>query len=1277
MPPAPELPQAWPLGEGIYRQFLGDFVDEMYLHDDQGVLLDVNQAACDNLGYAREELLQMRTAQISGLYSEEALLSLWRSHPPGLNVQEANKHKRRDGSVYHVDVYIACQEFQGRKYFLALARNTEEKRNRETRIMQLNAQLQSMVLERTRKWQESSRLLEAVLEQSPDAIFIKDIEGRYQYANAALVQRLKRPLEDILGRSDRELFPPDTATAYLQTDQQTLLHDAAIQFEEHLHLDGHTVIFNVLKAPYRDDKGRTIGLLGMARDITEMRQAQEQMARHYEMLRQAERIAHTGSWTLNLTSGEFTNSEMLAEMNGQQPGDPALTPDSLRQVLAADDHQALSLAIQECIAHGTPYCLDMPHKRPSGGSFPCRIRGQAFRNSAGDITMLHGTVQDLTEHMEAQERLHSLADNLPHGAIFRCEQTAKGLRLHYVSAGVQTLLGLAAHTLVNNQRTFPQTIHPDDVAGYIALVQECLRTHATFDTVCRVHHIDGRQLWLRTRATPRVAHDRVLWEGFLLDVTLEHEAQQALQRAKEAAEMAEKAKSEFLATMSHEIRTPMNTVIGMTQLLQQTSMTPKQRNYLDKVALSASALLSIINDILDFSKLEAEMLQLAPEPFTVDALLETVSAVTSLRAEQKGVEIVYAVHAQVPRQLYGDMQRLTQVLTNLVGNAIKFTERGEVVVRLHAAHDPTAEDGRTHVLHVSVRDTGIGMRPDQLEQLFRPFSQAEAHISRRYGGTGLGLAISRRLVQMMGGDITVESQPGVGSDFRFHVRMHGEQRSTLGKTLDFHDCRVLVVDDNPMARDILTGMVSSFGLDCAAAASGEDALAQLQQASDQQQPFRMVLMDWRMPGMDGLEVAARIRDDAHLSDTPAMLMVTAYCRDEVLDRITELGLQGLLVKPVTESALFNAIHDALHDRGKGTRNLQRESPLASLQIPAALQGCTVLVVDDNALNREVAQDFLQLAGMQVCTAISGRDALDQMQAQPFDVVLLDVQMPDMDGLEVARRIRQQPQWRSLPVLALTAQARVEDRQAILDSGMNGHITKPLDGHTLYTALCQTLALSTHPCERTSPALAPVVASPPTLALPRHFSADPDRAQRLLQAFVHDFAQAPAQMLPLHATQDWKGLGMLAHTIKGAIGYLHQPEALHAIHALETACYKQAVPPHTLARAHDLLEQVLAQVQSALQPQTTQPPTPATKPKPLKVRALQAAVQQALPRIQRGDYAGVRWLEQVESQLRGHTLHGLAARALALAEDLENDAACELLQQLHSALEPQLHTKGKP
>ena len=1220
----------------------------------------------------------MQTAQLSVLHSHEQLLELWKNHSHNLNVVEANKHRRKDGSTYHVDVHIACQEHDGRKYFLALARNTEEKHRREQEILKLNVQLEAIVQDRTRKWQESLRLLEAVMKQTPDAFFIKGLDGRYTYGNPALAMLLRRPLEDIIGRTDDELFDPELAKKYLLTDQETYALNAACVFEETIRGKDKTYALSIMKTPYRDEEGNVVGLLGMSRNITEMRNAQDKMAHNYEMLRQAERIAHMGSWTLDLTTNQFSNSEMLAELNGLGPDDPPLTPESLKQVMLPEQHALLSAAIQECAQNGTPYSLEVLHLRPGGGGyFPAQIRGQAYRDSDGKIVMLHGTVQDLTEHAEAEQRLQSLADNLPNGAIFRCKQTKTKLELLYVSAGIQNLLGLSPQALQGSDSAFSRAIHPEDVKPYIALIQESLRTHAPFDTTCRMLHKDGTQRWIRTRATPRMTHEDLWWEGLLLDVTTEYETQQALQRAKEAAEAAEKAKSEFLATMSHEIRTPMNTVIGMTQLLQQTSMTSKQRNYLDKVALSASALLAIINDILDFSKLEADMLHLAPEAFSLESLLESVSAVTSLRAEQKGLEVLYAVHPQVPRQLTGDVQRLNQVLTNLVSNAIKFTERGEVVVRVGAAHDPTAEDGRTHIIYFSVRDTGIGIHADQIQTLFRPFTQAEAHISRRFGGTGLGLAISRKLVQMMGGDIAVHSTPGVGSEFRFHVRLQGDMRTH--RSLQMQQCRVLVVDDNPMARDILSSMVEGFGLECDTAESGPDALEKLQHATHKGTPYQLVLMDWRMPGMDGIEAAGRIRDHSQLAQTPAMLMVTAYCRDEVMEQVSTLGLQGLLVKPVTESALFNAMHDALHQQNQSLESALPPAPHSTslMKIPQSLRGKRVLVVDDNALNREVAQDFLELAFMHVTTAFSGPDALRQMQTESFDVVLLDVQMPEMDGMEVARRIRAEPQWRELPVLALTAQARVEDRVQILDSGMDGHLTKPLDGAVLFNALCEALHLPVEPYINQTPEAGSGTGSQ-TLASPdetsnhnplvQQFAGDTARANRLLAAFARDFDNAPDQIMALYQSQDFAGLGILAHTLKGSIGYLKQPEAVEAMYQLESACEKQWVDAALVEKAQQEIEKVLEQVHAALQPPQPLMPDVPTPPIKLNLQVIQTAIQQALPRIQRGDYAGVRWLEQVETQLRGHVLHGVAARALALAEDLENEAACEILQSLLTQLQ---------
>ena len=474
-----------------------------------------------------------------------------------------------------------------------------------------------------------------------------------------------------------------------------------------------------------------------------------------------------------------------------------------------------------------------------------------------------------------------------------------------------------------------------------------------------------------------------------------------------------------------------------------------------------------------------------------------------------------------------------------------------------------------------------------------------------------------------------------------------------------------MVDDNLLARETLAAMVQNFGLSCDVTDSGEHALALLEQANHSFTPYQLVLMDWQMPGMDGLQAAQRIRDNAQLATTPAMLMVTAYNRDEVIDQVAALGLQGLLIKPVTESALFDAIQEALHPHHRADDLHIKHLPhTPTMHIPVQLQGRRVLVVDDNALNREVAQGLLELAGVQVTTASSGLEALELLQRSGFDAVLLDVQMPHMDGMEVARRIRQQPQWSCLPVWALTAQATEEDRQAILASGMDGQLTKPIHAPLLYEALQQAFAhLEPRRCSDAPPRMHDHSLD---CGIAKYFSGQQERMQRLLRAFVRDFSGAAEQMLALYQVKNLTELGMLAHTLKGSIGYLDHPAAMQAMESLEWACKQGHASSALVASAAEYLQQVLRQVQQHM---ATDPQAPHDSPPSalLDHAALIAYIDQALPAIRRGEYAGIRALEQVEMMLRGNVLHGLAAQALALTEDLETQAACTSLLELRSAL----------
>jgi CheY-like chemotaxis protein len=500
----------------------------------------------------------------------------------------------------------------------------------------------------------------------------------------------------------------------------------------------------------------------------------------------------------------------------------------------------------------------------------------------------------------------------------------------------------------------------------------------------------------------------------------------------------------------------MNAILGMSHLALETGLSPQQRNYVQKVHHSAESLLGIINDILDFSKIEAGKLDLEIIPFHLSDVLDDLANLVGLRAEDKGLELIFALPPDLPTALVGDPSRLRQVLLNLGNNAVKFTDAGEVTVAVGLL-----DSGPDSVqLKFSVRDTGIGMSQEQQERLFRPFSQADASTSRRYGGTGLGLAISHRLVQMMGGELAVDSAPGHGSTFRFSLRLPvrtepGDRPRAL-RHEGLGGARVLVVDDNAAAREVLSTMVGALDMDADTAVDGPDALRRVALAEQSDQPYDLVLMDWNMPGMDGVECARQLgQRDALQHPPPAVLMMTAFSRDEVVRRLQEQGLRigTLLTKPVTPSSLFDACTAAFGvatRRSARTANREAAGPVGR----AGLAGARVLLVEDNAINRELALDVLSGAGMVVSVAGDGQEALDILERERFDVVLMDCQMPVLDGYAATRQLRQRPGLQNLPVIAMTANAMVGDRAKVIEAGMNDHIAKPLNFQDMFAVLAR-------------------------------------------------------------------------------------------------------------------------------------------------------------------------------------------------------------------------------
>jgi two-component system, sensor histidine kinase and response regulator len=655
-----------------------------------------------------------------------------------------------------------------------------------------------------------------------------------------------------------------------------------------------------------------------------------------------------------------------------------------------------------------------------------------------------------------------------------------------------------------------------------------------------------------------------------------------LDEEKQKAEGATKAKSDFLANMSHEIRTPMNAIIGFGHLALKTDLDPKQHDYLVKIHSSAQALLGIINDILDFSKIEAGKMDMEIIDFSLDQALDNVANLVGVKSQEKGLELLLKVDPDLPNDLRGDPLRLGQVLVNLSNNAVKFTEEGEIVISAKLMEMEEGQAPSDHIkVRFGVRDTGIGLTEEQRGKLFQAFSQADASTTRKYGGTGLGLTISKRLTEMMGGEIWVESEPGVGSEFIFTAVLgvgEAQQKKTFQPDPDLKGIKVLVVDDNDTSREILEGMLSSMSFEVTLAASGQEGLAELEKA-DPDHPFDLVFMDWKMPGMDGLTASEKIKNHPDLTQKPKVIMVTAYGREEIMNQADRVGLDGFLIKPVNPSILFDAIMAAF-GKESASAGRHRRGPGAEPEGATHIRGAKVLLVEDNEINQQVAQEILGGAGLTVTVVGDGKQAVDAVQADNYHAVLMDVQMPVMDGYAATREIRKDKGFDDLPIIAMTASAMAGDREKALDVGMNDHVAKPIDVDQLFSCLANWIKPGVRgfePKADTTPKTLETAPAPPKDQLPEtieginikeglmRVGGNEKLYLSILMKLRDDYAKTDQEIKALLKSEKAGEAERLAHSIKGVAGNVGAgplqeagAELEHAIKEGETNTYEEKI-----------------------------------------------------------------------------------------------------------------------
>lgn len=754
------------------------------------------------------------------------------------------------------------------------------------------------------------------------------------------------------------------------------------------------------------------------------------------------------------------------------------------------------------------------------------------------------------------------------------------------------------------------------------------------------------------------------YSAFVQDITERKKAETEILEAMEIAESSTKAKGDFLANMSHEIRTPMNAVIGLSNLCLRTELNPKQQDYLSKIHSSAESLLGIINDILDFSKIEAGQLDFEEIEFELDELLETLATVTHIKVQEKGLELLFNRDPSIPSVLKGDPLRLNQILINLTNNSVKFTDEGEIVIKIELVE----KFDECVVLQFSIRDTGIGMNTEQQSRLFQSFSQADSSITRKYGGTGLGLSISKQLVEMMKGEIGVESEPGVGSTFTFTATLGIDSAAEIKSydvVPDLKNMRAIVVDDNPTALDILGTYLEHFTFKVDLANNADELFKSIEKNPEH---YDLIVLDWLMPGMTGLEIAEKIKTEIKPKVDPHIIMVSAFSAGDIAGKAGGEYIDQFLSKPVSPSHLFDAIMAAF---GVATNSVRRklggqEFDVATLR---PVQGAEILLVEDNEINQQVASETLEQAGFYVDIACHGQEALDMLERKVYDCVLMDIQMPIMDGFTATAKIRENAAYKELPILAMTANATKEDRDRSLAAGMNEHIAKPIRPQLLFKALLEWIPHGDRALPESfasdidSTVVEPLLPDMPGIDVEGGLERMGGNAKsyiKLLGKFSENQRVAISEIREALTSNDQELAERLAHTLKGVSGSIGATELFKSATELESAIKQQA--ESEVAELLGTVDVELSRVVELIQQVTESTSTVSAQPKKLP-EDLEQSLRLLMEKLEDYDSAAEEVLLEILEAVDGTPVHEMLMGIKKQIGKYDMEAAANELQPL--------------